>query len=194
MIDRSKTWLVLDNAYARVVLSRFEAAAFFTFCNMAWICSSVFGWRSSQWTRSSSSSSKVLLSSSLDYNYIYTRIITETITSKLTKKNYYNWVIETIAKVFVLKLRNFHKLLTMDFLSERCDPHKLEFGWSVLNMESRLPSCESLLVRWSRTRAWTRTSACMHCRVIFALFLTLWPLTNAWSFTSAFSARRALLA
>lgn len=34
----------------------------------------------------------------------------------------------------------------------------------------------------------------MHCRVVFACFLTLWPLTNACNFTSPFSARRALLA
>lgn len=61
------------------------------------------------------------------------------------------------------------------------------------SVESLLPSRESLL-RWSQTRACTRTRAWMHRRVIFALFLTLCPLTKACSLTSPLSALRALLA
>ena len=62
-----------------------------------------------------------------------------------------------------------------------------------LNVDFLVPSWESLM-RWSSTLACTRTSACMHLRVIFACFLTLWPLTKACNFTSPLSARSALLA
>lgn len=86
-------------------------------------------------------------------------------------------------------------MTTMDLLSE--------ISWRYLGSQrlaSELkedllpqPSWESRM-RWSRTRACTRTSACMHRRVMLACFRTLCPLTRACSFTSPRSARSALLA
>lgn len=142
---------------------------------MASICASVCEC-SSHCTKSS----VLTLFSSLDCN-VYQYLIKNT-----NIWCYINYNIKIIILVW--------RFLTRDFLLTLTLYDLLKLLGSVLNKESKLPSRESLLVRWSKTRACTRTRACMHWRVIFARFLTLWPLTKACSFTSPFSARRALLA